>query len=109
VQLGSERSDKRRLKPAHTGRARRIWFGMIAVGFLVGFGAFVVDLVPKVRRGEVGAIVESLRSHGPTYVGVLVILALAPVVLIVGGAIAWWRGREERDFEAKFRKRPPQG
>ena len=37
------------------------------------------------------------------YVGAAVLLALLPVAFLLGIALNWWYGREERDFKRRYK------
>lgn len=78
------------------GEGQLPW-GMVAVGVAIGVVVLIVDKVLEVRRAR-------FRMHlMPVAVGIYLPFGLA-VPILLGGIIAWWQGRGERDPRALDQK-----
>ncbi len=73
-------------------------------GLLIILGgiAFVLRVVEKVKTGHGLDYYFTGWGVRVNYIGVLILLALIPVVLLMGWAIRWWQLRDERDFRKRF-------
>ena len=70
----------------------------------------------KIRTGHGGEIYRTGHGYQVSYLGVMVLVALVPIVMIVGSAIGWWQRRDEREFDRRYPparssdgRRPPNG
>jgi hypothetical protein len=82
---------------------RKTW---IIASALTGFGfiGFVLFLIRKVRNGEGLHYYIGGMGFELSYLGVLMFIALIPVVVIGIFSVAWYQEREERDFKKKYLK-----
>jgi hypothetical protein len=60
----------------------------------------------KIRTGHGGESYRTGHGYQFNYFGAMVLVALVPVVMIVGLAIGWWQRRDEREFDRRY---PPAG
>lgn len=80
----------------------RIVGSVAAILIICGFAAFVLRVVDKVRTGH--GLDYYFTGWGVqfNYIGVLILLILAPIAMLVGWGIRWWQLRDERDFRKRF-------
>ena len=82
------------------GRAIASWLaGALSI---LGFVGMVLAFREKIRTGHGGEAYRTGHGYQFNYLGAMVVVALAPVVLIVGSAIGWWQRRDEREFDRRY-------
>jgi hypothetical protein len=89
------------------GRLRRYAKVPLALSFGLGLVVFALEVADKVRTGHFADLLPSLAGRNASYLALIVLVLLAPVLIAVAVAVSWWRGRHERDFERKYLKKPP--
>jgi hypothetical protein len=98
------------------GRARAIGSWLAGALSVLGFAGMVMAFREKIRTGHGGETYRTGWGYQLSYLGVMVLVALVPVVMIVGSAIGWWQRRDEREFDRRYpparssdERRPPNG
>jgi hypothetical protein len=84
------------------GRGRAIASWLAGAFSVLGFGGMVMAFREKIRTGHGGEIYRTGHGYQVSYLGAMVLIALVPVVMIVGSAIGWWQRRDEREFDRRY-------
>ena len=77
-------------------------FSVAMVTMMLGFVGFVAFLIDKVLRGHGLDYYISGMGYKLNYLGVLILVALMPLLVLVVWLVAWYQGRDERDFKEKY-------
>jgi hypothetical protein len=96
------------------GRGRAIAYWLTGALGILGFVGMVLAFREKIRTGHGGETYRTGHGYEVNCLGAMVVVALTPVVLIVGSAIGWWQRRDEREFDRRYPQarssaEPPRG
>jgi hypothetical protein len=68
----------------------------------MGAAGFVLELILKVQQGRGLDYYFTGFGVKMNYLGVLILVMLAPVALLVAAGVSWWARRHERDFLRRY-------
>jgi hypothetical protein len=77
---------------------------LLSVGILttLGLGSFIIRAWDKVASGKGLDVYFTGWGVQFNYVGFLVLVAIIPLVLLIGYGVRYWELRHERDFKRKY-------
>ena len=88
------------------GRGRAIAYWLTGALGILGFVGMVLAFREKIRTGHGGETYRTGQGYQFNYLGAMVLIALVPLVTIVGSAIGWWQRRDEREFDNRYPRVP---